>query len=269
MNVARVLAVVDRELGTVARTRAYLALAVGFWVAVVGLAWAGGVKGYVPIALNLLTPMEILVPVLAFALGYRAISTDARSGELEVLQTFPVTRGEFVLGVFLGRAGALLAVLLVPLAVVMLLVAALGGAATTVIATHGGTDSPLLFVRFAVLTAGFGLVALAVAIALSAGWRRRRGADAAAVAVLLVLVVGLDLAVVAGLATGVVGAGALEWVLALSPASAYRGLVLETVVRPLAGEGLPAARPAANLAGLLVWFAGALAAAGWLAWHER
>lgn len=254
--VDRFLAVVERELTTTVRTRSVLALAVGFAVVVVGLGWVGGTVGYVPAVLNLLTPTELLVPVLALAFGFRAVLGDAERGELDVLRTYPVERTEYVLGVYVGRATALVVVLLVPYLLVGLLVAVAGGAGTSVVASHAGADSVLLYVRFVVLTVLLGLVALAVALAISAAAAGARSAVALAVGAALVLGVGFDLAIVGGLGGGYVSEGAVRWLLALSPTGAFRGLVLRTVLDPVlsgaSGSGLP------DLVGLVLWFVGAL-----------
>jgi ABC-2 type transport system permease protein len=266
MNVDRLFTVVDRELRTVARTRSFLAVGLGFAAVVVGLAWSGGAASYVTTTLDLLTPVEVLVPAVAVAFGYRAVLGDIDRGEIEMVRTFPVTRAEFVLGVYLGRAGWLVPVVLLPLAVSGLLVALSGGPGTTVIASHAASDSPLLFVRFVALTIAFALVALAVAVAVSAVARSVRAAIALGVAALVVLVVGLDLGIVLGLAGGL-DEGAVQWLLAASPNSAYRGLVLETVVQPVTATGVRTAAPVASALGLAAWLAGALLAATFTVWR--
>jgi ABC-2 type transport system permease protein len=265
VTVDRLLATADRELTTVVRTRAFLALALGFAVVVVGLAWTGGPAGYLPAVLALLTPVEVLVPALALAFGYRAISGDATRGELDVVRTFPVARSTYVVGVYLGRAAALLVAVLSPLLAVVPLVALAGGTKTDVIASFAGADSFVLYVRFVVLVAGFALVVLAVALAVSTIARSGRSALVAAVTVALLLVVGLDLAVVTGLGVGIVGDAGLGYLLALSPNSAFRGLVLDTVVGAAAPTG-PAARPVAAVLGLLAWLVAALALAAVTVW---
>lgn len=268
MRRERLLAVVGRELDTVVRTPAYAAVAVGFAVVVVGLAWQGGVPGYVPLTLDLLTPLEALVPVLAVGFGYRAVLGDARRGEVEMLRTYPLTRAEFVIGVYLGRALVLLGVVVVPLVVAGVLTATAGGAGTTVIASHGGADSPILYVRFVLLTVVFALVVLAVAVAASAAATSLRAAVALAVLVVVALVVGLDLGLIAALTGGYVGEGGLQWLLGLSPNSAYRGLVLETVVRPVSTASVAAANPLVSLVGLVLWFVGGLAVAVRTVWAD-
>ncbi|WP_276280375.1 ABC transporter permease [Halorussus caseinilyticus] len=266
-SVNRLFAVVGRELTTVVRTRAFLALAGGFAAVVAVLAWTAGAVGYVPLVLDLLTPVEVLVPALALAFGYRSVLGDDERGELDVIRTYPVSRATFVLGVYLGRAAALLVALVVPLLGVALLVPAFGGVGTTVIASHAAMDSPLLYLRFVVLTAAFALVLMGAALAISTTAGTTRAGIVVAVALGVALVVGFDAGIVAGLAGGVVPEGALELVLALSPNSAFRGLVLETVVGGVE-SGAPAASPVASVLGLLLWLVGTLAVAVVTVWPE-
>ncbi|MFC7081679.1 hypothetical protein [Halorussus caseinilyticus] len=128
-------------------------------------------------------------------------------------------------------------------------------------------DSPLLYLRFVVLTAAFALVLMGAALAISTTAGTTRAGIVVAVALGVALVVGFDAGIVAGLAGGVVPEGALELVLALSPNSAFRGLVLETVVGGVE-SGAPAASPVASVLGLLLWLVGTLAVAVVTVWPE-
>jgi ABC-2 type transport system permease protein len=258
--VARFLAVLEREYTTLLRTRSLLALAFGFAVVVVGLAWVAGTTGYVPAALNLLTPVEVLVPALAVAFGYEAVLGDRTRGELDVVRTYPLDRREYLLAVYVGRATGLLFAVLVPLFLVAGLVAATGGARTSVLASHAGADSFVLYVRFVVLTALLALVSLAVAVAVSAAAGGRRSAVALGLGAVFALVVGVDLAVVAGIGVAF-PPDALPVVLALSPTGAYRGLVLGSVLDVALAEAPSAGVPLLSLAGLLAWLVGSLALA--------
>lgn len=264
-SVEQLFAVVGRELTTVVRTRAFLALAGGYAVVVAVLAWTAGVVGYVPLVLDLLTPVEVLVPALALALGYRTILGDEERGELDVLRTYPISRATFVVGAYLGRAAALLVAVLVPLLAVGLLVPAFGGVRSSVIASHAARDSPVLYLRFVVLTAAFALVLMAAAMAVSTTVRTTRAGIAVAITLGVALVVGFDAGIVAGLVGDVISEGALGTLLGFSPNSAFRGLVLETVV---GGDesAVPSASIVASLLGLLAWLAGSLTVAVLTVW---
>lgn len=264
-----IAAVAEREFRTAVRNRSLLAVAGLFLVVVVGLAWTSGPAGYLPLALDLLTPLELLVPALAFAVAYRSVLEDRRHGELAILRTYPVSRATYLGGVYLGRAAFLLPVVLLALAVGGVMVPLLGGPGTDVLVSHEGTDSAVVHLRFVFVTALYSMVALAVGVAVSAIARSGRSVAGASVAVFLVLTVGIDLGVVGGLATGLLGESALELVLSASPTSAYRGLVLESVLDLATTAGVRAANPVTALLGLFFWWAAALAVGTAVVWREE
>jgi ABC-2 type transport system permease protein len=200
----------------------------------------------------------VLVPTLAVAFGYRAVVGNDPGGQLDVLRTFPVSRMETVLGVYVGYATALLLVVLIPLLLAGVVVALLGGASSSVFVSHGGADSAFLYLRFVTLTSLYALVVLAIAIAVSTIASTRRSAAVLGIGAVLLVVVGLDLGIIAGLAGGVIPDGALQWLLALSPASAYRGLVFELVVKSVGTSALEGPPPLASAAGLIAWASGSM-----------
>ncbi|WP_265110209.1 ABC transporter permease [Halosolutus halophilus] len=262
----RLATIVGRELRTIVRTRTFFVLGLAFAAVLLGIAWVGGSvrAGYVPTLVDLLTPLELLVPVVAVAFGYRAILGDEQRGELDVLETYPVSHREIVLGVYAGRAIGLLVTVVVPLAVVAAAVFRFEDDALSLYASHSGADSPVLFARFVVLTALFALAVLAVAIAISAAVSGTRSALALAVVALVVLLVGLDLAIAFGVSAGAIGDAELVYSLAASPLSAYRGLVFESAIVVAAGTGPAVASPIASLASLAVWTLGSLGFAAWV-----
>ncbi|WP_251330413.1 ABC transporter permease subunit [Haloplanus pelagicus] len=263
-------AVFAREVRAASRSWTYALLAAVVTFVVFGVARAGNgpSAGYVPTVVDVLLVVEVLVPAVAFAVGYRAVADDAERGRLDVFATYPLPASAYVGGVYAGRAVALLGVVVAPLAVLGLHVATTAAPATTVFATHRGVDSPLLFVRFLALTAAFALVALAIAVALSAAAGSRRRAILLALVGLLVVVVGADVTVFGAMAgdTGI-GLGSL---LALSPSSAYRGLVFETVLY-VAFTGRSAfVSTSAAVTSLVVWgLASLLAATLAIRWRRR
>jgi ABC-2 type transport system permease protein len=248
-------AVGERELTAVVRSRTYWLLTAGVGVVVASIAAVGsGVNtGYVPTVVDLLVPAELLVPVVAFAVSYRVIADDDRRGTLTVLETYPVPSSAYVLGVYLGRLAAVLVTVSVPLILVGGYVAAFADPASPVFATHGGVDSPALYGRFLGSTALLAAAALSVALAASAvsgsPWR----ALVAGLLGLLAFVAGGDLGLLAAVDAGVVGSNTLSSLLAVSPTSAYRGLVFETVVAVAVerSPGTVAVGPA--VAGLIGW----------------
>ena len=240
-----------RELSAVVRSRGYALLSVGLAVVFGGVARAGGVDGgYVPTVVDLLLPLELLVPVVAVALGYRAFGGD--NDDRAVLLSYPVSKRSLVVGVFAGRLVGLAAIVGIPLGLVGLVVSRAGSPASRVFATHGGGDSPVLFVRFLALTICFGAVVLAMVMAASVLVRTSRAALGAALAVLVAVVAGGDLAALTGITAGRIGDDALGTVLAASPNAAYRGLVLETVIGVVVDRDSAINVPAA-VAGLVGW----------------
>lgn len=259
----RTAAVAQRAFDSVLRSRALLAVAFGYALAVLGFAWVASGGGYLALSLNLLTPLAVLVPLVAFAFGYRSILDDRLRGELAVLRTYPLEGRSYVLGVFLGRAAALLVVVVTPLLVAVGVVVAFRQETISVLAAHETADSPIIYVRLLVLTATFALTTLAIAIGVSALAAGSRSAIALAVAALLALVLGLDLAVVSGLAANLVPPGVLDVVVAVSPLSAFRGLGLELVVGPVApGAVAGGVDPLSGIVALVAWTGGALVLAG-------
>lgn len=258
-----------REVVTVARTPALWVLAAALGVVAVGVAWTseGATAGYLPVVVDLLTPVELLVPVVSFAFGYRALVDDRGRGELEVLSTFPSRPRTVVAGVFAGRAAAVAVAVAVALAPVLALVWA-ADADAALAASHGGADSPLLFLRFAALSTLYALVALALSLAASARSRGTRGVIAVLAATWLALGFGADLGLLVAVDQGLVGDDALRLLLALSPAGAYRGLVLRTVVNAAAATTVDAAAPLASLLSLLGWLVGSLAVAAEGLWER-
>ncbi|MFB6251232.1 MAG: ABC transporter permease [Halobellus sp.] len=262
------LVVATRELRTIARTPALLALSAAFVVSVFGVARAGtgGGGGFVPLTLDLLTFVEVLIPLLAVAFGYRSILGDRETGELDVLRTFDVSRTAYVGGVYLGRALALVSLVVGTLLAVGLLVPFLTADIPTFLAINAAADSGVRYVRFVALAAGFTLTVLGATVAISAAARTVRTAFALAAALAAALVLGIDTALVTGLAAGVIPERGLSALLALSPNSAFRGLVLSTVVGVLGGTTVTAGNPLANAGGLGLWWLSSLVIAIWRVW---
>ena len=262
----RFVAVFDREWKTVARTRLYWVVAVGFAVTVLVTSLIGGISGYVAVVLKLLTPLEILLPVLGAAFGYRALLVDRASGELAMLRTFPLSRLAYVSGVLVGRLTLLLGVVTTSLLLVGLVVPFATGGSNQYLLRQTTYNGPLLYVRFTVLTALATVVFGTVVTAISAAASESRRAVALAVLLVVGLTIGLDLAIVTGYAVDVFSKETLPWLLAMSPASAYRGLVLELVIEPAAASSIEGGWVLANVIGLLVWLVGSLAVATRLIW---
>jgi ABC-2 type transport system permease protein len=253
VNPRRLDAVLERGFRTVLRNRTLVLLAAAFSVVVVAVAalGSGGPGGFAPLVLDLLLPVEVLVPALSIAFGYRSVLGDEERGERDVQRTFPATALEYVGGVLLGRSAVLVPVVGGCLLLAGVLVPLLQPDPPTVVATHSAGDSPLLYLRFVLLTAAYAVVTLAAAVAVSAVARSTREAVVLAVALLVTVVVGIDAGAVATLAA--FGPESAPVLAALSPNGAYRGLVLELVVAPTGTEGPRAASPLLSALSLLAW----------------
>ncbi|WP_121822794.1 ABC transporter permease subunit [Halostella salina] len=268
----RVFAVVDRELRTLLRSRTVVAVAAVFAAVVVGLGGVarGSPGGYVSLTYDLLLPVEVLVPTLAFAYVYRSVRGDDERGELAVIRTYDVSRADYVLGVFVGRTAALLVVVLASLGAAGA-VASLGtGPTSSFFATHSAGDTLVVYARFVLFAAVYAVVVAALALAVSAATRTKREALAAAVGVLLAVAVGIDLLLVTLVSADVVGGGAIAGLNGLSPASGFRGLVLELAIRPALAEPPAAATasPVVSALGLLTWVVAALGLATAAVWPD-
>lgn len=260
---AQFTALVGRELRTVARTRIYALLAIGFAGLLLALTAGGGgaQTGYLLAVVDLLLPLELLVPLAAVAIGYRSVVDDLERGELAVLETYNVPAWVYVAAIYVGRAALLSAVLAGSLLVSGLVIAFAAAPDTTVYATHSGVDSPILWGRFLVLTVLFGLVMEALVVLLSVVARSVRAAIVLATGGVLLAAAGGDALIVLGLADGWLAESDLLAALAVAPNSAYRGLVFETVIGVASATESGSAAPLWSLLGLVGWLVGSLAAA--------
>lgn len=196
----------------------------------------------------------LLVPIMALIAAYLAIAGERESGSLKVLLGLPPSRGEVLVGKFLGRSGVVVVGLTLGFAVSGVVTFALYG------------DLPLVaFLATTALTALLGVTFAGIAVGISAFTATRARAMTIAVAAYLGLTVLWDLLPTGAhlLVTGTMpGATVPAWYLliqSLSPTGAYNALAqsvlmgtggLETAV----GGPLPAyLHPAAFLAILLVW----------------
>jgi ABC-type transport system involved in multi-copper enzyme maturation permease subunit len=272
VDLRRIAVIVDREFHTVFRSRTLLAVAGFFGLVVVSLAGAatGAPGGYVSLTLDLLAPIEVLVPVLAFSFIYRSVQGDHERGELDVMRTYPLSRVEYLVGVYLGRVVGLLLVVIGALVIAGIIGSFSAEEPVSFLATHAAGDTPVVFVRFVFLTAGYTLVVSSLAVAASAATRRTRDVLALSIGLLLLVAIGLDILLVGLLSAETIGQGSLHVFLGLSPASAFRGLVVETAVAPALAESPPiaAASPVINVVGLAVWLVVPFAAAYIVVWRE-
>lgn len=254
-RLGRVWTLALREIRTVLRSRWALALAAVFVLVVMGITYLGNgyERGYVPTIFDLLTPLELIVPLFAIALSYRSILGDATRGELDILRSYRLSPSAHVLGTFLGRAMFVTTTIIIAMTVVGVVIALTPPETVRVFATHEVADSPIFFARLVVLTVALALVFLSIGLAISALTTSTRAAVAVVGSVLLLVFVGFEFAVVQGLEIGFIPDGLVSMVLGLGPTSAFRGLVLETAVTIDPGAETAAASTSASTLGLLGW----------------
>lgn len=176
----------------------------------------------------------MLVPIMALIAGYLSIAGERESGSLKVLLGLPTTRGEVVVGKFLGRA-----------AVVAVGVAAGFAVAGVVTALVFGTVPVVAFLGVVGLTAALGVSFVGIAIGISAVTATRSRAMTLAVGTYLALTLLWDLVpqglhlILTGTMPGLTVPG---WFLLLdgaSPSGAYDVLVQGLL---MSGNGALAAR---------------------------
>lgn len=264
--IQKLSAVIEREFHTVTRTRAYVLTLLTFVAVLVGFALVGGISGYISVVLSLLMPLELLLPVLTAAFGYRSLVADRESGEVEILRTFPLSRSVYVEGILFGRLTVLLMVVLGTLLIIGISVPLLTPESSQFLQRRTTYNGPLLFTRFGVLTALATTVLFAIMMALSAVSRHSNRSLALAVLTGIGLAIGLDLAIVTGFAADLFPREWLPWVLATSPLSAFRTLVLGTVVEPAVESEIRAGSVIGSLVSLFVWFSGSLIIAVYFVW---
>lgn len=263
-----VRAVARREVVTLVRTPAAALLVGVLGVVVAALSFFGGgsAGGYLPVVVDLSTPAELLVPLLAFAFGYRVFLDDRRRGELAVHAIMPPSRAAVVLGVFLGRGVALAVGLAVAFAPGFLAAALAGDPGASLYATQRGADSPVVYLRFLSLSTLYGLSTLSLALAVSAAARSARAAVAGVLGLGLAVFVGVDLGLFGSVLAGVVGADSLDLLTAVAPNGAFRRLVLSAAIDVATASDGGVVPLVAGVGSLVAWTLAGLVVAGATVW---
>ncbi|WP_049980116.1 ABC transporter permease subunit [Halolamina rubra] len=162
----------------------------------------------------------LLVPIMALIAAYLAIAGERESGSLKVILGLPPSRGEVLLGKFLGRCGVV--------AIGLTLGFVVSGVVTT--ALYGGLPVGA-FVGTTLLTVLLGVSFVGIAIGISAVTRTRAPAMTLAITAYLGLTLLWDLApnavhlLVTGEMPGQVVPGWFLLLQGLSPTGAYNALV--------------------------------------------
>ena len=258
-QIERFLTVYEREFATIVRNRVYGLIALGFVLSILSLTLIGSMSGYVVVVLNLLVPLEVLVPVLCAAFGYRTLLADRESGELDILRTYPLRGTVHIAGILFSRAVPVVLAIIGAFVFVGVLIPVVNeGAGGQYLLRRTTYNGVVLFVRFVILTSVAATVFLAIVIAISAAASQSQRVVVLAVFLVFGVAIGFDLVVVSGFVKTIFGFRIPSWTLALTPTSAYRGLVLESVVKPASASPTRSGSAILNVLGLIIWFVGSL-----------
>ncbi|MEF2038993.1 ABC transporter permease [Pseudomonas aeruginosa] len=257
-----------KELADGLRNRWLLAISLLFALLSVGIAWFGaaaaGQVGFtsVPATVASLTSLAtFLMPLIALLLAYDAIVGEEEGGTLLLLLTYPLGRGQLLLGKFIGHG------LILALATLI----GFGSAALAILVLVPEVEAAILlgaFGRFMGSSLLLGCVFLALAYALSSRASEKSSAAGQALGLWFFFVLLFDLALLAilVLSQGHLSPRLLPWLLLLNPTDVYRLINLSGFdaaaaggVVPLASD-LPVSASALWLA-LALWAGTALALA--------
>lgn len=217
-NIAR------KELSDGLRNRWLLAISLLFAVLAVGIAWLGaaasGQLGFTSIPATIASLASLatfLMPLIALLLAYDAIVGEDEGGTLMLLMTYPIGRGQILLGKFVGHG------LILALAVLI----GFGCAAVAIGALVQDIEISLLvwaFGRFMLSSTLLGWAFLALAYLLSSLVNEKSSAAGLALGVWFLFVLVFDLVLLALLvfSEGKFNPELLPWLLLLNPTDIYR-----------------------------------------------
>jgi Cu-processing system permease protein len=217
-NIAR------KEFSDGLRNRWLLAISLLFAVLAVGIAWLGaaasGQLGFTSIPATIASLASLatfLMPLIALLLAYDAIVGEDEGGTLMLLLTYPLGRGQILLGKFVGHGLILALAVLIGFGCAMLAIAVL----------VKDIEIGLLlwaFGRFMVSSTLLGWVFLAMAYVLSSKVSEKSSAAGLALGVWFLFVLVFDLVLLALLVVseGTFSPELLPWLLLLNPADIYR-----------------------------------------------
>jgi Cu-processing system permease protein len=258
-----------KEFSDGLRNRWIVAIGLLFALLAVGIAWFGaaasGQLGFtnVPATIASLASLStFLIPLIALLLAYDAIVGEEEDGTLSLLLTYPLGRGQILLGKFLGH-GMILA---------LATLAGFGATALAIAVLVEDVDLAMMFLafgRFILSSILLGWVFLAMAYVLSGRAREKSTAAGLALGVWFFFVLVFDLAMLAllVLSEGRISPDLLPWLLLLNPADVYRlinlaGLEASGNMAGVLALGVDLPMSTAALWAILCgWVAGALGAA--------
>ncbi|MDE2598880.1 MAG: ABC transporter permease [Rhodocyclaceae bacterium] len=220
MEFTPVFAVAAKEFRDRIRNRWVLAVALVFTVFSLVIAYFGsaqqGQVGFRSIEITIASLVSLviyLIPLIALLLGFDAVVGERERGSLDLLLALPITRGELLLGKYLGLAMAL-----------TLSTLAGFGLVAVVLWRHMGGGALLHYGGFMASSVLLGLAFLSLAVLLSVFARDRTRASGLAITVWFFFVLVFDLLLLGLLVTtGEYFPGdTFSWLLMLNPADVFR-----------------------------------------------
>ncbi|AHL34133.1 membrane protein [Pseudomonas brassicacearum] len=265
-----------KEFSDGLRNRWLLAISLLFAVLAVGIAWLGaaasGQVGFTSIPATIASLASLatfLMPLIALLLAYDAIVGEEEGGTLMLLLTYPLGRGQILLGKFVGHG------LILALATLI----GFGCAAVAIALLVDDVELGLLlwaFGRFMVSSTLLGWVFLALAYVLSCKASEKSSAAGMALGVWFLFVLVFDLALLAllVLSKGRFNPDLLPWLLLLNPTDVYRLINLSGFEGSANAIGLMALSSDLPVSAsmlwlcLLLWVGVSLLLAHWLFRHR-
>lgn len=267
LEVGQIRAIAAKEFRDRMRNRWVLAVALVFTLFSLAITYFGGAQqGQVgPRSIeftiaSLVSLVIYLIPLIALLLGFDAIVGERERGSLDLLLALPITRGELLLGKYLGLAAALALSTLAGFALVAVLLYQ---------QFHwAGLVHYLGFMFSSVL---LGLAFLSLAVLLSVLTRERTRASGLAIVLWFGFVLVFDLVLLGLLVAsdGAFGGDAIAYALLLNPADVFRILNVFSMdeVRNLYGLAsiVPPAlsKPGVLIGAMLAWIVAPLILASW------
>ena len=267
MQVPQTLAVASKEFRDRLRNRWVLAVALVFAVFSLVIAYAGGAQqGTVGLRsleftiTSLVSLVIYLVPLIALLLGFDAIVGERERGSLDLLLAYPITRGELLLGKYLGLACALALAMCAGLAAV-----------GVVLGWQFGSAALFHYTGFVFSALLMGLAFLSMAVLISVVARDRTRASGAAIVLWFLFVLVFDLVLLGVLVAtaGHYGGDLFPYLLLCNPTDVFRILNVFSVDDVRSAYGLvsmvlPLLSNAGVLTGVMLgWIVLPLVMASW------
>ena len=216
----QVMTLAMKEFRDRLRNRWVLAVALVFAVFSLVITYAGGAQqGAVGVRsleftiTSLVSLVIYLVPLIALLLGFDAIVGERERGSLDFLLAYPITRGELLLGKYLGLALAMTLAMLAGLATV-----------GVVLVWQFGSSALFHYSGFVLSAMLLGLVFLSLAVLVSVLVNDRTRASGAAIVLWFLFVLVFDLVLLGVLVatSGHYGGDIFPYLLMLNPTDVFR-----------------------------------------------